>query len=71
MGYFETVIGDGPELTYLLGWESLNERQEAWERFHADPEWREVRHRTTEERGLLVARTHSSILRPLPFSELQ
>ena len=32
---------------------------------------REVRHRTTEEHGLLVARTHSSILRPLPFSELQ
>jgi hypothetical protein len=71
VGYFETVIGDGPELTYLLGWESLNERQEAWERFHADPEWREVRGRTTEEHGLLVARTHSSILRPLPFSGLR
>lgn len=44
-GYFETVIGDGP-----------------------DPEWQEVRRRTTEAHGLLVGRTHSSILRPLPFS---
>src|SRR6201995_4688993 len=71
VGYFETVIGDGPELTYLLGWESLNERQEAWERFHADPEGREVGGRPTEEPGLLVAPTHSSILRPLPFSPLR
>ena len=69
-GYFETVIGDGPELTYLLRWNSFNERQEAWDRFHADPEWQEVRRTTTEAHGLLVARTHSSILRPLPFSEL-
>lgn len=71
VGYFETVIGDGPDLTYLLGWDSLDARQRAWEAFHADPEWREVRTRTTQESGLLVAKTHSSILRPLPFSELQ
>ena len=70
-GYFETVIGDGPDLTYLLGWESLDERQRAWHEFHSDPEWAEVRKRTTAEHGLLVAKTHSSILRPLPFSELQ
>jgi len=67
-GYFETVIGDGPDLTYLLRWSDLNERQQAWDRFHADPEWQEVRRRTTEAHGLLVGRTHSSILRPLPFS---
>jgi hypothetical protein len=67
-GYLETVIGDGPDLTYLLRWNELDERQQAWDRFHADPEWREVRRKTTETHGLLVARTHSSILRPLPFS---
>jgi hypothetical protein len=46
VGYFETIIGDGPELTYLLGWKNLNERQEAWDRFHADPEWHEARRST-------------------------
>jgi NIPSNAP len=71
VGYFDTVIGDAPELVYLLGWESLDDRQDAWESFHADAEWNEVRRRTTEEHGLLVARTHSSILKPLPFSPLQ
>ncbi|HVW41155.1 MAG TPA: NIPSNAP family protein [Amycolatopsis sp.] len=71
VGYFETIIGDGPDLTYLLGWDDLAQRQSAWDSFHADPEWREVSARTTREHGLLVAKTHSSILRPLPFSPLQ
>lgn len=71
VGYFETVIGDGPDLTYLLGWDDLAHRQRSWEAFDADPRWQEVRSRTTAEHGLLVARTHSSILRPLPFSPLQ
>jgi hypothetical protein len=71
VGYFDTIIGDGPELTYLLAWEDLAERQSSWDSFNGDPEWQEVRKATTEEHGLLVARTHSSILRPLPFSKLQ
>lgn len=71
IGYFETVIGDGPDLTYLLGWDSLDERQQAWDAFHADPEWHSVRTRTTDEHGLLVGKTHSSILRPLPFSAMR
>jgi hypothetical protein len=54
-----------------LGWETPDERQAAWASFHADPEWQAVRARTTQESGLLVARTHSSILRPLPFSALR
>ncbi len=71
VGYFETVIGDGPDLTYLLAWDGLDERQRAWAEFHRDPEWAAVRRRSTAEHGLLVARTHSSILRPLPFSNLR
>jgi hypothetical protein len=71
VGYFETAIGDGPDLVYLLGWENLNERQAGWEAFNHDPDWAEVRARTTAEHGLLVNRTHSSILAPLPFSALK
>lgn len=71
IGYFSTVIGDGPELTYLLGWESLDQRQTAWETFYQDPEWQAARRRSSEGRGPLVAKTHSSILRPLPFSGLK
>lgn len=71
VGYFETVIGDGPELTYLLGWDDLAQRQQAWDAFHADPQWQRVSRETTAEHGLLVAKTHSSILRPLPFSAVQ
>lgn len=71
VGYFQTVIGDGPELVYLLAWDSLDERQAAWHAFESDPEWAAVRRSTTAEHGLLVAKTHSSILSPLPFSAMQ
>lgn len=71
VAYFDTVIGDGPELTYLLAWEGLDERQRAWEAFDADQEWQDARRSYTAEHGLLVAKTHSSILRPLRFSPLQ
>lgn len=71
IAYFDTVIGDGPELTYLLAWDSLDERQRCWETFNADPEWAAVRRATTAEHGLLVAKTHSSVLKPLPFSPMQ
>ena len=71
VGYFRTVIGDGPDLIYLLRWESLDQRDAAWRRFHADPEWRAVRSSSTSDYGLLVARTHSSILEALPFSMLK
>jgi hypothetical protein len=71
IGYFRTVIGDGPDLIYLLRWSSLDDRQRGWTAFHADPEWKEVRRATTQAHGLLVARTSSSILEALPFSALQ
>jgi hypothetical protein len=71
VGYFDTVIGDAPELTYMLAWEGLDERQRAWESFDGDPDWAEVRRTSTAEHGLLVARVHSSIVKPLPFSALQ
>jgi len=71
VGYFRTVIGDGPDLIYFLRWESLDQRADAWARFNADPEWQAVRAATTSDYGLLVSRTHSSILEPLAFSILK
>jgi len=71
IGYFQTVIGPGPDLIYLLGWEDLNERQSAWAAFHTDPDWIATRADSTIEHGLLVANTTSQILKPLAFSQLQ
>jgi len=40
----ETLIGANmPNLTYMLGFETMAEQQAAWKRFGADPEWRKLR----------------------------
>jgi hypothetical protein len=71
VGYFRILIGDGPDLIHLLRWESLDQRDAAWQRFHADPEWQAARSSSTDDYGLLVSRTHSSILEALSFSMLK
>src|ERR1700756_1059164 len=39
-GFWTTLIGDSnQELTYLLAWESLAEREKKWNAFMADPDW--------------------------------
>ena len=39
-GFWTTMIGESNhELTYLLAWESLAEREQKWAAFLSDPEW--------------------------------
>ena len=39
-GFFTTLVGESnQELTYLLAWESLAERDKKWTAFQSDPEW--------------------------------
>jgi len=40
----ETLIGARmPNLTYMLGFESMEEQKAAWKRFVSDPDWQELR----------------------------
>lgn len=39
-----TLVGpDANDLTYMLAWESLADREKKWNAFFADPEWIEAR----------------------------
>ena len=39
-GFWTTLIGDSNhELTYLLAWDSLAEREKKWTAFMSDPQW--------------------------------
>ena len=38
-GFWIADVGTSNELTYLIAWESLAEREEKWAKFQADPEW--------------------------------
>lgn len=40
----ETLVGaDMPNLTYMLGFDSMEEQEAAWKRFRSDPDWMELR----------------------------
>lgn len=69
-GFWTAEIGTSNELTYLLAWESMAEREEKWGKFQADPEWIEKRAQT-EANGQIVARVRSSFLRPTPYSSVK
>src|SRR5689334_12404813 len=53
-GFWTTVIGESnQQLTYLLAWNSLAEREQRWAAFLADPEWIATA-ADTEKDGALV-----------------
>ncbi|MGQ0509828.1 MAG: NIPSNAP family protein [Betaproteobacteria bacterium] len=71
VGFWTTVIGESnQDLTYLLEWKDLAERERVWAAFMADPEWLKAR-AESEKGGPIVAQITSSILAPTAFSNLR
>ena len=67
-GFWTTLIGpSNQDLTYMLKWESLADREQKWNAFQADPEW-QTKRAETEKNGAIVARVENSILQPTNFS---
>jgi NIPSNAP len=70
-GFWTTLIGESNnELTYLIAWESLAERETKWSAFMADPEWIAARSES-EKDGAIVATLSSQILAPTAFSAVK
>ena len=70
-GFFTTLVGESnQELTYLLAWESLAERDKKWNAFQADPEWITARAKT-EEDGPIVGNIVNQLLVPTSFSAVK
>ncbi len=70
-GFWTTLIGESSnDLTYLLAWESLAERERKWGAFASDPEWIAAK-RDSEKEGPIVANVASSILQPTSFSSVR
>jgi len=71
IAYWRNSIGGrSDELWYVLGFEDLNQRGEAWAAFASDPEWQQVR-AESEADGPLVHHIENRILAPTDFSPLQ
>ena len=71
VGFWTTLIGSSnQELTYMLAWESLAERETKWTAFMNDPAWQNARGES-ERDGPIIASLSSQILTPTAFSALK
>jgi hypothetical protein len=69
--FWTTLIGkSSQEITYMLTWDSMAEREKRWGAFLADPEWIAVVAKT-EKDGQLVANICSQLLAPAAFSAVR
>jgi hypothetical protein len=67
VGFWTTYVGQSNhELTYLLKWKDLGERQTRWDAFQADPEWIKCR-AASEAEKMIVERIESKFLSPTAF----
>jgi heme-degrading monooxygenase HmoA len=70
-GFFTTAVGESnQELTYLLAWESMGDREKKWNAFQSDPEWIAARAKT-EEDGQIVGNIVNQFLLPTAFSSVK
>jgi hypothetical protein len=67
LGFWTDVIGTGSQLTYILTFDSMTDREKRWGAFQADPGWQAVR-AETEKDGPINARVHNSFMRLTPYS---
>ncbi|GAA0879122.1 hypothetical protein GCM10009119_20900 [Algoriphagus jejuensis] len=70
--YWLTVEKDGsqPKLVYLLGHDSEDAFNAAFERFRADPDWIKARD-ASEESGKIVEKVDAVFFKTLPFSPMK
>ncbi|MCX5496521.1 NIPSNAP family protein [Kaistia dalseonensis] len=70
-GFWTTLVGpSNNDLTYMIAWESMAERETKWGAFMADPEWIKAR-AESEKDGPIVANVASSFLQPTAFSSVK
>ncbi len=70
-GFWTTLIGEhNHQLTYLVAWDSLAERERKWNAFQADPDWIAKR-AESEKDGPILAQVQSQILQPTVFSAVK
>ena len=70
IGFWTEDVGANNRLVYLLAFDSLAQRDEAWARFRSDEE-RIKAFAESEKDGPLVAKIYNTILKPTSYSQLR
>jgi hypothetical protein len=58
----------GFEFVYVLEWPDESARDTAWKAFMSDPEWSDVKRKTSAEHGVLVGAIQDRTLRRTDYS---
>ena len=70
-GFFTTLVGQSnQDLTYLLQWDNMAEREAKWTAFQNDREWISARDET-EKDGAIIASVTNQFLQPTSFSSVK
>jgi hypothetical protein len=70
-GFWTTLIGKSHlQITYILAWDSMVEREKHWSAFLADPAWIAVV-AESEKDGPLVRNISSELMAPTAFSSVR
>jgi hypothetical protein len=70
-GFWTTLIGESnQQLTYMLAWDSMADREKRWSAFITDPEWIAVS-QESEKDGSLVQNISNELLTPTAFSSVR
>ena len=71
VGFWTTLVGPSNlDLTYMLAWESMAERQRKWDAFRTDPDWLAAL-AASERDGQITAQVTNMFLQPTAFSPLR
>ena len=71
VGFWTTEVGpSNSDLTYMLAWENLAERERKWAAFMSDPEWVKIRDESQKDGPILTGITNQMLI-PTPFSALK
>jgi len=67
----ETVAGSAmPNLTYMLGFDNMGEREAAWKRFGGDPDWQKLRAIPDYADKKILSNITNIFLKPLSCSQI-
>ena len=70
--YADTFIGrDLPNITYMIPFATLADREKAWDAFGADPEWVKARADSVAKGGQIVNYNDLSLFRATAYSPIQ
>lgn len=65
---WESRTAERTEFVYLLRWQDLATKEEAWRGFMADEEWKEIKRVTGARHGDLVGEIQDRVLVAVPYS---